>query len=186
MELSPPRQPARMSFSRGIAAETQTRVLASCAFLMGFFAKIGSTKLVFTDLEDTTITSAGSTPISAPRTPNGVGSMLATTAERGAWTWCPLRLPRSTIGSRDSLMEVFLTSGHQAGSVISTAVTGRIFSPKISTDGSGPPIKSQCLQQMVPGSMTGLLLEDFVHQDDSPTTGRRFNSMERQRPVLLS
>merc|ERR1711970_659450 len=132
-------------------------------------AKTGLTRLESTALVVTTITSAGWTRTSAPRTPSGAGSTPGTTAGSAAWTSCPSRPSRSTTTSRDSLTPACLTSGPPAVSVILMVVTGQTCSPRTSTAGSGLVTRSPCHQPTAPGSTIGHPLAGFDHLADSPT-----------------
>merc|ERR1719431_2212219 len=132
-------------------------------------AKTGWTRLGSTVLVVTTITSAGWTRTSAPRTPSGAGSTPGTTAGSAAWTSCPSRPSRSTTTSRDSLILAYHTSGPPAVSVTSMVATGPTCFPRTSTAGSGLQTRSLCHLPTAPGSTIGHPLAGFDHLADSPT-----------------
>jgi len=136
-------------------------------------------------LADTTTGSAGKTTTTPSETQSGIGLTQGTTAERGAWILYRLRLNRSTTGSRDSLMLMCPTFGHLVVCATLMAVTGRTFSQRTSTVGSGQPIRQDYHQQMELPSMTGLLLEGFNHLRSSRTTENRFNRVESPNRAWL-
>merc|ERR1711976_360351 len=119
------------------------------------------------------------------RLATGAGSMLGTTAGRDAWTSCHLRLLRSMIGSRDTWMPMFPTSGPPDACVTLMVVTDLICSPRILTDGSGQLTRWPCPPPMAPeGSTTGHIQVVWVFL--SLITGRRHSFMVTLSPVWLS